>query len=352
MFSIATKIAGITSDVEKLLYDPKPPPTEAEKKMGSLVNRSGGHWSIYVEELGFVVGLVVAVASYVMGQYQLIAAGLTISALSGLAVYELNDMRYLKTVEEYIEILSQKVTLIGTQIGLIRQTDQHIHTDIEETEKAADKYELEAQNAEKTLSEKLLELEKVKKDLAQKETEFEEVSKKLLEVYKKVDGATNHMEEEVKGFSETHELLQGDVRKFIANVNAENIEVDKVEKEVGEIDVKSSDFAKQLTQLYQVLDKLQGLIELLKKLHQASFDEKNNISKLEATKDKIMEIAKAIQISSLEVLEAKDLEGKTADKIQKVNRDATLALSTKLSEYIQLLQQKKEKGKSDGASKK
>ena len=145
--------------------------TLGRQKEKPLIGRRFSHWSFYALLTGTLVGAIGIIAASVLAMYPLIAAASLLFVSNALGAYYIRKFDRLRDLEDYVNILSQRIQEMATQLKTLQQTKeelQHTAADLDKNvqktvkvwDKGASDVQKQAQELEKT-REKLVETEKM-----------------------------------------------------------------------------------------------------------------------------------------------------------------------------------------------
>lgn len=317
--------------------------------LGRLESRKITHWSEKIQYGGIVVGVIAIIASIVFAQYIFIAPGTVLVIQGSVAAYHLNDIRYLKTVEDYIEILNRRVNMMSEKIFLMKKTNEDLKKNVGEFKESIAKFQRDTIASEKNLQQRTKELSVVSEDLKHRKDELDKLKELLKPLYEQIDGVTHKMEKEITRFSEGHTLLAQKVADFNIGMHAFNTRAHAMAEEVDLFDKETDEFEENIRSLSDKVSDLKKLIKLQKELHQVFAEEqkklKNEIGVLDEADDKIVLGVQKVHDVSHSLEETAKIFGKSSEDLAQLRQ--LLPLIHLLQEFNELMKTRPQEKASD-----
>lgn len=228
----------------------------AEEVGGSLKGRSATHWSYKLFIAGTVIGVIAAVASYILGFTVITVTGALLAITNGFAAFYVKRFGILKTLEDYTGRLAQKVQdLKEVNDGLERVNDglQEIPDDWREAIKRGNR----------EIRQKAKELERMANKLKATEAKLQKLAGVTTDIQKR----TGELSAEAVKFSQQNNLFGERVDRLASGVN----EVQRHNEDLADLimrtDANTDEYEALNQQFAQQVEMLDDLFQLMKELY-------------------------------------------------------------------------------------
>ena len=228
--------------------------------IGEFQGKKVFHWSFYIQAVGALGGVIIAIAGLALAMPALLAPGILFFASNAIGAYYVHTFSVYSQLDTYVNQLQEKLT--AAQADLIQQSNINKQLDelLKKTQKEIAAFQETAKKSladwaerEKSLKAKVDAFEKVtdsiEKERKQALSDFDKWFKELhaeyiiLETNKKaVDAQIIVLKEEVKDYKDTNISLGNELAEFKTNY-------DKFDKENDELKQINDDLIRQVKEL-------------------------------------------------------------------------------------------------------
>ena len=242
------------------------------------------HWSYKVEMGAALIGLVSAVAFYILNLVPAAVVGGILLTTSLFSAYFLHKFRLYDQLEDYIKEMADRIHLFSSQIEELKEANKVLKNIDKEMEVIPGHWHEEIEKGKKELLEVHQKFENLKKN-------YEEVVSKLDKfstISKTLQDETGTLAQDTINFGSENKILSENVNKIAADLevykknnvdmNLHNKELDQANKELDRLE----------NEFNQTLVMIRGLFESIKDVY------KKNKEMLSAFDKKIAEIGESV----------------------------------------------------------
>lgn len=228
----------------------------SEEVEGTLKGRKATHWSYKLFIAGTIIGVIAAVASYILGFTAISVAGTLLAVTNGFAAFYVKRFGILKTLEEYNEQLAKKVK----DLSAVNQGLEDVNNGLKEI---PEDWRAEIERGNREIQRKAKELEK----MAAKLKATEEKLQKLAGVTTDIQKKTGQLSAEAVKFSQQNQLFGERVDRLAHGVNEVQRHNEDLAKLIMETDANTDEYETLNQQFSQQVQMLDDLFELMKELY-------------------------------------------------------------------------------------
>lgn len=257
---------------------------KADRKEAELGGRKYRHWSFYLLLLGATAGAITVIVASILTIYTLIAAGAILFVTNAIGAYYVRKFDQLRDLEDYVNILSDRVHQMAGQVKTLRQlkdelngTAKVLDQNVKDTAKVWDKGAADVKKQAEELNKTRIKLEETEKRLRTYQGLYENLSKSV--------GAFSN---NVANFNEGNKVFDAHIGKLtdevakhqevVATLHAADVEMDKdldVYKRLNEANMAFlTDFQQQLKKIGSFHDDAATLSKTIERraqqVHEAS----------------------------------------------------------------------------------
>jgi chromosome segregation ATPase len=237
---------------------------------GNLNGRKATHWSFKLFIAGCIVGSIAAIAGFIIGGlgvsfigYIVGAGGLLLALTNGFAAFYVERFAVLKTLEEYTQILAERLKqLAGKTLELkkINQDLEKINLGFKEIPKS---WKHEIENGRKMLEEKTKDLEKVtvKLEAAQKKLD------QLAQITVQLGHQTGEITKAAVEFGVENGLLGEKVENLQGQVSNLDKENDELISHIKNLDSQNDQTEEALSAFSKNNNALEELYAMMKEMY-------------------------------------------------------------------------------------
>ena len=223
---------------------------------GALDERKATHWSYKLFIAGTVIGVIAAVAAYILGFHAIAVTGTLLAVTNGFAAFYVKRFGILKTLEDHTGRLAQKVQdLKEVNNGLERITDG--------LQEIPDDWRREIKNGKREIQQKAKELGEMAAKLKATEAKLQKLASVTTDIQKR----TGELSAEAVKFSQQNQLFGERVDRLAHGVNEVQKHNDDLASLIMETDANTDEYEELNQQFSQQLEMLDDLFELMKDLY-------------------------------------------------------------------------------------
>lgn len=302
-------------------------------------------WSYYVLVGGAIIGTISAVVATIVSMTPVIVGGIILMATNALGAYYIKSLGNLKTLEDYVQILSKKIKLLVSQIINLKKDNNVLAENIKNLQKVVADDKKIFDDGAKQIEDKSKELDKVASELSETQKKLADIQK----VYDSFSGAVGAIADDLSKFTAgniTMNTLLTNLGGYISNLQAV---ADTLNHDFADLKNQTVSFDLHNKDLSKLIDSLTLQINLFMKIHDES---QKQISALET---QVANLTKVDQDVSSNASKVEDYEKQLADVKDQLKQllDAYQKPVGDLVQYLQALKKAQEsQSKSTDAPKK
>ncbi len=227
-----------------------------EEAEGSLNGRKATHWSYKLFIAGTIVGVIAAVACYIIGQQAIAVAGALLAITNGFAAFYVKRFGILKTLEDYTGKLAEKVK----DLKEVNQGLERVNDGLQEI---PDDWREEIRKGKRQIERKTKELKKVAARLEATEAKLQKLAGVTSDIQKK----TGELSKAAVEFSEQNQVFGDRVDRLANGVRKIEKHNDNLTTLIMETDANTDDYEVLNEQFARQLEMLDDLFALMKDLY-------------------------------------------------------------------------------------